>query len=123
MQNMRLNIQPEQANALQHRLHLVRNPKLRLCLGLDLVNSNTISKFDQGQPIGEVHIKDTQIGDDTADTGLAGQGEFALLDDLRVALLVRVLHGHNNLGGGRVGNEVHGTTETLDLAGQHPYIR
>jgi len=107
-------------NVLQHRLQVISNLERSLCLGLDLVNSNTVSKLNQSQTVGEVDVKDAKVGNDTADAGLAGQGEFAVLDDLGVALLVGVLHGHDNLGGGGVGDEIHGTAKALDLAGEHP---
>jgi hypothetical protein len=41
--------------------------------------------------VGEVNIEDAKVSDDTADTGRAGQGELAVLDNLGVTLLVGVL--------------------------------
>jgi hypothetical protein len=31
-----------------------------------------------------------------------------------------VLHGHDDLRGSRVRNEIHGAAEALDLTGEHP---
>ena len=104
----------------QHRLHVIRNIERSFRLGLDLVNGDTISKLNQGQALGEVDVENAELSDDTANAGRTGQGELALLDNLRVALLVGVLHGHDDLGGRWVGDEVHGTAEALDFTGEHP---
>ena len=61
-----------------------------------------------------------KLGNDSGNAGRSSQGESALLHNLGVTLLIRVLHGDNNLGLGRVADEIHGTAETLDLAGKHP---
>ena len=42
------------------------------------------------------------------------------LQNLGIAALVGVLHGDDHLGLGGVGDEVHGATHALDLAGQGP---
>jgi hypothetical protein len=34
-----------------------------------------------------------------------------------------VFHGHDDLGGRGVGDQVHGTAEALDLTGEHPCMR
>ena len=64
--------------------------------------------------------KPYQLGDDPGHTGLSGQGESTLLHNLGVALLIRVLHGDHDLGRAGVADQVHSTTEALDLSGQHP---
>lgn len=61
-----------------------------------------------------------ELGDDTADASTAGERELALLKNLWATLLVGVFHRDDDLSLGGVGNEIHGTTETLDLAGKHP---
>ena len=105
---------------LQHGLQVIGNLEGGLGLGLDLLDGDAVGNLNQSEAVGEVHVEDIEISDDAADTGRAGQRELALLDNLGVTLLVSVFHGHNDLGGGRVGNEVHGTTEALDFTGKHP---
>ena len=105
---------------LQHGLQVIGNLEGSLGLGLDLLDGDTVGDLNEGQTVGEVNVENTEVSDDAADTGGTGQREFAVLDNLGVALLVGVLHGHDDLGGGRVGNQIHGTTEALDLTGEHP---
>ena len=57
-----------------------------------------------------------QLRDNQTNTCLASQREQALLQDLRVPLFIRVLHRDDDLGLGRVGDEIHGAAEALDLA-------
>lgn len=106
---------------LQHGLQVISDLERSLGLGLHLLDGNAVGDLDQGQAVSEVDIEHAEVGDDAADAGRSGQRELTLLDDLGVALLVGVLHGHDDLGGGRVGDEVHGTAEALDLAGKHPW--
>ena len=93
--------------------------------------------LSQGQAFGGTDIEDGQVGDDLPHTAGSGQGERALWQDLGVALLVAVFleyscqlcsihhssrntyHGHDDLGLAGVGNQVHGTANTLDLTGKH----
>lgn len=105
---------------LQHWFQVIGNLEGCLGLGLDFFNSHPVSDLDQGETIRKVNVKDTEVGDYTADAGRAGQRELALLDNLGIALLVGMLHGHNDLGGRGVGDQVHGTAEALNLTGKHP---
>lgn len=61
-----------------------------------------------------------QLGDDSRNTCASGERECALLHNLGVALLIRVLHCDDNLGSRGVADEIHGTAEALDLSGKHP---
>lgn len=106
---------------LQHGLQVIGDLEGSLGLSLDLLDSDTVGKLNQSQAVGEVDVEDAELSDDAADTGRAGQGEFAVLDNLGVTLLVGVLHGHDDLGGSGVGDEIHGSTEALDLTGEHPW--
>jgi hypothetical protein len=105
---------------LQHRLQVIGDLEGSLGLSLDLLDGNTVGDLNEGQTVGEVNVEDAEVSDDAADAGGAGQGELAVLDDLGVALLVGVFHGHDDLGGGRVGDQIHGTTEALYLTREHP---
>lgn len=92
----------------------------RFRLLLDLFNGHTLSMFYQSKPTSEVDIEHGKLGDDPRDTGLAGQRELALLENLRVPLLISVLHGDDHLGRLRIRHQIHGAAEALDLAGKHP---
>lgn len=93
--------------------------------------------LDQGQTLGGAAVENGEIGDDGGNTARTGQGEGAgwelivscgfnagdekrlTRQNLGVALLVSVLHGNDDLGLLGVGDQVHGTTDTLNLSGKH----
>lgn len=106
---------------LQHGLQVIGNLEGSLSLGLDLLDGDAVGDLDEGQTVGKVNIEDTEIGDDAADTGGTGQGEFTVLDNLGVTLLVGVFHGHDDLSGSGVGDKIHGTAKALNLTGEHPW--
>ncbi len=58
-----------------------------------------------------------QLRDDTTDTRFTREGELALFQDLRAAVLVGVFHRDDDFGLSWVGDEVHGATEAFDFAG------
>lgn len=105
---------------LQHRLDIISHLEWCLRLAPHLIHGDSIGQLNQRQSIRKVDVEHAELSDDPADARLSGQGEFALLHDLRTALLIRVLHGHHHFGGGGVRYEVHSSTEALDLARQHP---
>lgn len=105
---------------LQHGLQVVGDLEGSIGLGLDLVDGDTVGDLNKSQAAGSVNVEDTELGDDTADAGRASERELAGLDNLGVTLLVGVLHGHDDPGGGGVGDQVHGTAEALNLTGDHP---
>ena len=43
-----------------------------------------------------------------------------MLENLRPALLIGMLHGNNNLGHAWIRDKIHCATESLDFARQHP---
>lgn len=74
----------------------------------------------KGRDFYEREKKAYQLSDDSADAGAACERKFALLQDLRVALLVGMFHQGDDFCLLRVRHEIHGAAEALDLAGQHP---
>lgn len=123
---------------LKHRLQVISDLEGSFGLFLNLIDGDAVGNFHKGQSLGEVYIEDAlkesvserkckgsiiptyQLSNNARDACSASQRECALLHNLGVALLVRVLHGHDNLGSCRVAHKVHGTTEALDLAWKHP---
>lgn len=77
--------------------------------------------FDLGIVEREERGTTYQLRDDATDARLTRERELALFQNLRSALLVGVFHGDDDLGVGRVGDEVHGAAEAFDFAGQHPF--
>ena len=61
-----------------------------------------------------------QFCDNQANTRLAGQREDTLFHDLCATFLIGVFHRDNHLCLFRITDEIHGTSESLYLAGQHP---
>lgn len=105
---------------LKHGLQVIGDLEGSIGLSLDLLDSDTVGNLNKSQTVGEVNVENAEVSDDTADTGGSSQRELAVLDNLGVTLLVGVFHGHDDLGGGWVGDQVHGTAEALDLTGEHP---
>ncbi|USP74868.1 hypothetical protein yc1106_02142 [Curvularia clavata] len=95
-------------------------------LGSDLIYGNAIGEFDERQTLCEIDVKDTlvqqthQIRNNPAHTRLTRKRELALLENLGPALLICVLHGHDNLCLFRIRHEIHGASETFDFTRQHP---
>lgn len=92
--------------------------------------------LDKGEAVGRADLEDGEVGDDLRHAAGAGQRERALGQNLGVALLIGVFlrllasrllpfrwkktyHSDNNLGLLGVGDQVHGTANTLDLTGKH----
>lgn len=88
-------------------------------LAADILDSDALGVLNQSQTLGGADVEHGQVGDDGRDTLGAGQGEGAVGQNLGVTLLVGVLHGDNDLGLLGVGDQIHGTTDTLDLTGKH----
>ncbi|KAI6748308.1 hypothetical protein HG530_015588 [Fusarium avenaceum] len=97
-----------------HRLEVLGDVERSFCLALDLVNGDAFCNLNESKTVGEINIKDTLVDSS------ASQRECALLDNLGVALLICVLHCHNNLGLAGVADKIHSTAEALDLSGKHP---
>lgn len=87
-------------------------------LRLKLFHADAVQQLLQHQALGSA-VKDSNIGDDAGHALSAGERECALGQNLGVALLIGVLHGDDDPGLGGVGDQVHGTTDTRDLAWQH----
>jgi hypothetical protein len=102
-----------------HLLQVRRNLKLRLSLTPHLLNANPLSNLLQRQPLDPIAIENRQIRNNRRHALLPRERKRALLEDLGVALLVHVLHGDDDLGLRRVGDEIHGAADALDLARQH----
>lgn len=102
-----------------HLLQVRRNLKLRLSLTPHLLNANPLSNLLQRQSLDPIAIENRQIRNNRRHALLPRERERALLEDLGVALLVHVLHGDDDLGLRRVGDEIHGAPDTLDFAGEH----
>jgi hypothetical protein len=102
-----------------HFLQVVGDLEWRLGLRLDLINSDTFCDLFQGKPLGRANIEYSEVGDDGRYALLASERECTLLEDLRVALFVGVLHGNDDLGLRGVGDEVHGTADAFDLSWKH----
>lgn len=104
---------------LQHGLKILGHGERRFRLALDLIDRNTVRNLDEGQPVCKVDVEHSlkihnvshvmnvtwcwvrethQFSNDSRHTCTSSQGECTLLDNLRVALLVGVLHCHNHLG-------------------------
>lgn len=108
---------------LKHGLQVIGDLEGGIGLSLNLLDGDTVGDLNKSQAVGEVNVEDAEVSDDTADAGGASQRELAVLDNLGVTLLVGVFHGHDDLGGRWVGDQVHGTAEALDLTGEHPCER
>lgn len=86
---------------------------------LDLIQRNIRHQLGQHQST-VLDVKHAQIGDDAVNTANTGQGQRAVVQNLVLATLGNVLHGHNNTSAG-AGNKIHSTAHTLDhLAGNDP---
>ncbi|KAI6751388.1 hypothetical protein HG531_006084 [Fusarium graminearum] len=94
-----------------HGLEVLGNVEGSFGLALNFVNSDAVGDLDKGKTLGKVNVEDSLE---------LYQRECALLDNLGVALLVCVLHCHNDLGLAGVADKIHSTTEALDLSGKHP---
>lgn len=89
-----------------------RHLKVGSSAALDLVQGHILHQLGQLQST-VLDVKHAQISDDAVNTANTGQGKRAVVQDLVLATLGDVLHGHNNTGAG-AGNKIHGTTHTLD---------
>ena len=79
-------------------LQFVGDFELGLGLGAQLVDGDALGDLDQShaRPMA-IDLEDSQLGDDHVDHSLAGQRQFALVQDLGLAVLVQVIHGHDDL--------------------------
>lgn len=105
---------------LLHHCQLLRDLEWRLRLALNLLHRNTLRMLNQRQPIRKIHLKNRQLRNNQTHTRLARQRKYAVIQNLRIALLIRVFHCDDDFSFRGVGDEIHGSAETLDFSGEGP---
>ena len=98
---------------------LERNVERCAGLGADVVHRDARMQLGEDEPAALFHFEHAQIGDDEINDAQAGDRQRALFQNLRAAVLGRVLHHrHDAL---HSGDEIHRATGPFDhLAGNHP---
>lgn len=115
--NAKVTMEVSESNA--HLLQIVGDFEWRFGLALDLLHRYALCVLLQCQSFYPVDVEDGQVCDNCRHALLSGKRERAVVQDLRIALLVDVLHRDDDLGLCGVGDEVHCTADTLDFAGKH----
>lgn len=98
----------------------ISNTKLAPCLAPDLLDARVGIVISQRQPLVVIDIKASQLRNDHMHASTSCQRQITPSFDLRLAVFVAMRLYDDDLGGFRVGDEVHGTAHAFDhLTGDH----